>query len=535
MSSSDGDKYILEYEVVKDHHRMGWLSQARKLRITDTAVENCKPSSSGDSSSPAGTTKRLLFTAISRVAVNGTTKFCIRVDNDHIYFYTANNALEIALEIQKRVTAAKTIVDIANGSADDALMLMRSFCRGELQLPQYSDDNARKRGMSRILLSQASASMPSRSAVTTSTATAQSSSSEKNLLDAAEEQVYLSTLSLRLEIFKAFREGFFGDAASRARKLLSEYEREDAAFVSLGSLRADMDTLKESLSELITSTRSTKRFVGLSAEMDEDNEFVSRIADDIIQDEVVKPMGDFLWQSLLLQSDLVGLQHQYDRQIAVIASRELSEFGIAESMMAMHFGLVTKGMRQITETVTTPTKHMDHLVHVAKSIVLTIEANSRLETEKKRRRQHQQDDVAPNVVSLGPNETKNAIEHIPSQHRAAPETRTMLSADDILPLYIFLLAKAGVPNVVFLREWVTKLGDQTECSERSYYVTMFCSAAEYILNGDPSNVTLAKSPEASKRHLHRVLPTSTCSSVSIELDPLQGENVCSSSASEIEV
>lgn len=543
MDVSNDTGHILEYEVIKDHHKMGWLSQARVLRITETAVENCKVDATSSSSnmkfSQLRPTKRLPFTSISRVAVNGTNKFCIRVQDDHIYFYTAENALEIAHEIQKRVTAEKIVSDIVRGSSEDTSMLMRSFCRGDLQLPQYSDDNARKRGMSKIQ-SQKSVCASAVSPTSTSSGAllADPNSSiveETKLVNAAKERVYLNTLSLRLDIFRAFREAFFTDTILKAKKLLSAYEQEDVAFVNIGSLRADMDTLKVSFVDEISSSRSMKRFVGLAEEMDEDNDFVSRVADDVLQEEIIKPMGDFLWQSLLLQSDLVGLQHHYDRQASLIAQRSGEDFGVGETMMSIHFGLVTSSMQSITSKITTPTKHMDHLVHVAKSIVLTIEANAKLEFERKRRKTVIV--AAPSASDEFPSDSQ--ITSVSPQLSASSSRRqTTLSADDVLPLYIFLLSRAAIPNVVFLREWVLRLGDQTECSERSYYLTVFSSAVEYILNGDPAAVSVAKSPEVVKipsRPLHPRPLASACSSVSIDLEDDGAEESVDSSSSEIQV
>lgn len=510
--------HVLEFEVVKEHHRMGWLSQTRILRITESAVENCKPGTEIRTSGPSllKATKRLPFTSISRVAVNGSNKFCIRVVNDHIYFYTAQNALEIAHEIQKRVTAEKIVADIVKGSTEDTSMLMKSFCKGDLQLPEYSGDNPRKRGMTRIQTSRPATS-PSPSPPTN---VPSMSGSELKLMNAAKEQVYLGTLSLRLELFKAFRGGYFSDASNSAKKLLAAYQDEDVAFVSVNALRSDIDTLKESLADEILSSRSLKKFDGLEEEMKEDDEFVSRVADDILQEEIIKPMNEFLWQSLLLQSDLVGLQHQYDRNSAIIAQRQVTEFGITDSLVSIHFGLVTRSMQAIGQPLTTPTKQMDHLVHVAKSIVLTIEANSKLEIEKKRR-----DSVIAKASHL---------QTPPLSPNLAPEKRNLnatLSADDVLPLYIYLLSKAGVPNVVFVREWVSKLSDPSECSERSYYLTVFLSAVEYILNGNPDAVSLAKSPDVAKAPPQRRPLDSACSSVSIDLDDENSNiEVCSSSS-----
>jgi hypothetical protein len=516
MADSGDFGHILEFEVVKEHHRMGWLSQTRILRITESAVENCKPDGELRSSgtSMLKTTKRLPFTSISRVAVNGSNKFCIRVINDHIYFYTAQNALEIAHEIQKRITAEKIVADIVEGSSEDTSMLMKSFCKGDLQLPEYSGDNSRQRGMTRI---QTSRPDPASSSPIIAPPMR---GSDVKLMNAAKERVYLETLSLRLEIFKAFRGGYFNDLSISSKKLLAAYQDEDVAFVSVSSLRSDIDTLKESLVEEILSPRSIKKFDGLEQEMKEDDDFVSRVADDILQEDIIKPINDFLWQSLLLQSDLVGQQHQYDKNAALIAQRHVTEFGITDSLLSIHFGLVTKSMQAIGDPLTTPTKQMDHLVHVAKSIVLTIEANSKLEVEKKRR--------ASVLVKSSDSQTPPSFSNLaPEKHNV----NTTLSADDVLPLYIYLLSKAAVPNVIFVREWVSKLGDPSECSERSYYLTVFLSAVEYILNGNPDAVALAKSPEVGKAPPQRRPLDSACSSVSIDLeDENSNVEVCSSSS-----
>ena len=56
-----------------------------------------------------------------------------------------------------------------------------------------------------------------------------------------------------------------------------------------------------------------------------------------------------------------------------------------------------------------------------------------------------------------------------------------MSADDIIPLYVYILVHANIPSLFIAREFVARLGDDTEVSERSYYFTLFSSAVEYIM------------------------------------------------------
>lgn len=55
-----------------------------------------------------------------------------------------------------------------------------------------------------------------------------------------------------------------------------------------------------------------------------------------------------------------------------------------------------------------------------------------------------------------------------------------LAADDMLPMLIYALSRGGVNNLVYMREWISRVGDADECTERAYYFTMFASAIEYI-------------------------------------------------------
>lgn len=480
---------IVSFEVVKKHHKYTWLHQSRVLQLTKDSVMNCKRSSR-DPQAPLECTKAIPYKSISAVAVRGQTKFCLRVENDHTYFYASPHALSIALSIQKRVSAVRAVDHLVGetcGNTEEHTMLMKSFIRGDLQLPQYTDETTRKRGMTR-LGSKGARAMAEQLATRKRSATT-SGATVTEELHAAENEVFLMTLSLRHEIERSFRGGYFKSELTGARRLTSSLQDTAPSAVDLVSVRHSLSDLRAALALSIQSEASQKRFPGLAEEIEDDSEFPCRLADCLLQHEIFGAplMLQKLWSVMLATPGLAQLQVRFEENAARIANKKPEDFGISQKMMSMQFGLVTTLMKSLS-VVATPTAHLDQLVSIAKAIVLTVEANTRILEEKRRR--------GASLAEINNNKREEI-------HCEDPALVTSLSADDVLPLYIYLLTHANVPNLVYLREWISTLGDTDECSERTYHFTMFASAVEYILSGDVDTVTTAVSPKPTGASKHQ--------------------------------
>lgn len=511
--------HIHTYDVIKEHHRMTWLRQSRIMKVTSSAVLNCKPSQkrksiasapskAGSSPSQANSlseddfpdvivTKKFPFSAITSVAVNGTTKFCLKIEGDHTYYYSSGNALAIAFEIQKRITASKAIVHLAEGaemSLEERNVLMRSFCKGELVLPEFSDTDgtARKRAMTRR------ASSPPASQGNFSPQGSPSSRQQSEAQPTSDDY-FLQTLALRLEIIKAYREGYFSSAQAAAKRLVHAYRGEQTEMITLQSLRADMDALLENFIHALSDLKTHHRFRGLAQEIEDDPEFLNRLADDILQEEVIDPLKDKLLESICLQSDLIGMQRKFTERSLLVSRRDPEEFGVSPLVLSMKFGLVTSLMKKLS-CAYSPTRLLDMLVSIAKSIVLTVDANSRVADERRRSEfaQSQQRSANNSFSECQGLPSDNTVDNSSFASLNSPIKRIKnLSADDVLPLYIFLLSRCGLRDVIFLREWISKLMNGDECSERTYYFTVFSSAVEFILEGDPEKASCALSPQPS--------------------------------------
>jgi hypothetical protein len=216
--------------------------------------------------------------------------------------------------------------------------------------------------------------------------------------------------------------------------------------------------------------------------------------EDVLQSVIVEPHFEKLWECLSLQSDVIGLEHTFQRKCAQLALKPLDFFGLSPEMLNVKYDLVLDQLGAIP-TERSPSKMLNALMSTAKCILLTIRAASQLHSKRKKR----SNTTMTPVKSLEANSTDSPIcirtsPYFPSSEpdasaemsadSVAPPNLATLSADDVLPLYIYLLAHAEVRDLVLVREMIVRLGDTAECSERSYYFTMFSSAVEYIFNAD---------------------------------------------------
>ena len=555
------------YEVTKQHHRMGWLNQRRAIVVTLTEVLICKVTSTssvslsqltsmddevaasaqtitnvplisldnasdslpslsakGNNSNHTVTTatllirKRFLYDRVESVGVKGSDSFCLRVQGDHDYFFWTMQALIVALEIQKRLDALRSVKLLVSGSSLDPkeiTELLRSFFSGELQLPQFvhSADNTKRR---RSIIGNNMLSTPSGS-FAGSPMTGDSARPAARGCSVKENE-YLETLALRQALLQAYQGGYFPSTSASVKRIVENVQHESPEMIFLHSLRDEMNEVREEwLEKIRTFCRPGKllgnKFPILStvfkdedddgfdyADHDEEevnsvDELLSRVADDVLQDLVYLPLYDALWESLHLESSVVGQQRAYDKNVnrfsslspdslsSLPASLETVNFDYALS----HFGYLKQRR--------CPTAHLDMLVNIAKSIVLTIEASDRVrrrsiartipldvETPQSPVRQAPpQQDSSPSSPS-SPVARQPAMA-LPTVGRAMSSQQTALSADDLLPVYIHLLSKSSLTDAVLLREWISRLCDPKEISERTYYLTTFSCAVEFIVSG----------------------------------------------------
>jgi hypothetical protein len=565
------------YEVTKQHHRMGWLNQRRAIILTLTEVLICKVTSTTSvpqsqlsamddeisstaqtilnapflplSQEAAGTQptfggnnsgtapqmvltanllirKRFLYDRVESVGVKGSDSFCLRIQGDHDYFFWTNHALIVALAIQKRLDALRSVKLLVSGASLDPreiTALLRSFFSGELQLPQFvhSADNTKRR-RSIIGNNMTMNGSPTNSSVAGSPTTASTVSNDPHRSSRAcsvKENEYLETLTLRQALQQAYQGGYFPSTTMAVKRLVDSIQGESPEMIFLHSVREEMNVVREDWLEKIRTFCRPGKLLGNKfpilasvfanedadgfdyADQDEDElnsveELLSRVADDVLQELVVLPLYDALWESLHLESSVVGSQRAYDTNLnrfhsksaadpisAIPASLETVNFDFALS----HFGYLKQRR--------CPTAHLDMLVNIAKSIVLTIEAHERVH----RRSSVPRTDDIPTLSQPGsppadraPTQSsapsspvaRQPLMALPSVGtRSASAQQTVLSADDLLPVYIHLLSKSALPDVVLLREWISRLCDPKEISERTYYLTTFSCAVEFIIHG----------------------------------------------------
>lgn len=415
LDDQDNKAVKLSFEVIKQHHSIGVLRQKRILLVTENSVLNCKPGSGGK---PDEVTKTLKFNSITSVAVAGTDKFCLNVEGDHVYYYSAPNALYIAFVIHSRVLASKTVKRLVRGTDiddEEEAILMKSFCRGELHVPHQCDIERPR------LVSSA----------------------------AAQSDV-IPLIAVINSIKKQFKEGCFGGLLNKGKTINSifsaEIEAEGMCIAELFTrLRLQLDSFRVEL------RASIPKFTNGDDE-DLDDDLHCKLRDEITEDEILDHhLTVRLWNRHLERAEIKEEQIAFDAASRVLAAKPPNFFGVPVEFHSLRFDLVISHMRSLSGPHQ-PHKLLQILVLISKTIVLTVAATSRIWEERKKR------------GSLPP----------------AMQTSS-LSADDILPLYIHLLVTSNSSNIVFVKEWISALANLHDSNEQAYHFTVFCSAISYVL------------------------------------------------------
>lgn len=414
------------FDVVKKHHKMSWLKQRRFLVVTSTRVWNCKPpAASGAHPEP---TKSHLIEDLELIALKSKTSMMLRFKGDHDYFYACPRALDILWELRRRMAALKAArrlsAAVTAGGGECRKVLLQMFAAGTLDLPQYNE---------------------------------QDGSVEK-----------------KLDLIRAIRSGAV-DGIDRIAALVTEVQRMGTSSdIAFGTVREAIDSLKASIVDRLMASASP------SPVQFGDSYEAECCTEEALQSLIVVPVFDTLWPALHLDSDVVGQENTFLSQCELLSRQPLEFFGVAPDLVEIKYDLVLQQLGAVAGAKT-PSDMLENIVSVAKSILLTVRAARRVATAGA--------DASPRAAVGGADAVIAASPSPPPQDGAPGSRRERsetLAADDVLPLYIYILCHSQVRDLVFVREWIMRLGDPNECSERSYYFTMFCSAIEYVTTCSPS-------------------------------------------------
>lgn len=459
------------FPVTKQHHKMSWLKQSRLLIITGADVRNCK-GSNADNAEP---TKTIEFQFIKKLMLTSKTSFAIYITNDHTYFYVSERALEIVWAIRKRMSIWATIikltrdVDVTEGQL---AQLVESFDNGTLSLPSYAAETASS--------GHEATTDGRRNSIASS-----SSSGSKNgpLKDSSAEMdragiIYGQNIKHRMDVVTAIQSEVMGDVKDAIAELVSDVEKTEAELISISGIRSAMNNLRLDIADLLTDPESRtfkqRNLVVL------DDAVAFRVADEALQGLILTRIRPKLWSALHLQSDLVGMESTFQRQCAKLRLESPQSLGFPMDCIYFHYDLVLDHLMKICLN-NTPHGMLDCISAVCKTIVLTISAASSVGLFRRDANNYSAAAAAtqpPSPSTTRPGEappSRNAL-HPADRKRAAT-----LAADDILPILIYLIIHSGVVDLVFAREWINRMGDPEEATERSYYFTMFSSAIEFIL------------------------------------------------------
>jgi hypothetical protein len=434
---------IDSFTVEKQHHRMSWLRQQRVLILTATLIKNCKPGN------PPVATKSFLISDVTAVLLKDKENLSIQLTNEHQYFYKSDAAFEIAWEIRKRIAAHNAAATLGASqllSPEAVESLCNSFCSGDLQLPQCSK------------VTDLEIDAPQKVGSTVVEARARSKS------------IMVDFITLKMEMMFVIRSGKLPGADDIA-KVVRQLGELDVDFIDFTEVREMVDGLKGPLVEqLLLPEGSRDKAKGIP--FASSDVMAGLVAEDVLEVAVIEPLYDKLWEALTLQSGVAGMENALYHKCTMMKS--LPADGVDEAILGLNYTLVLKQLQSLVKQ-RTPSQMLDVLVNIAKLITLTIRGAA-------------QDDVAqvfvlsPELDSPQPDGASPSQEGKSLDSPQAPKRSSIhaLAADDVLPLYIHLLVHSEVRGLVLVREWIQRLGDPNECSERTYFFTMFASAIEYI-------------------------------------------------------
>ncbi len=442
---------------------MTWLSQTRVLILTPTHIKNCKPGN------PPEPTKVLAISDVSEVSLKDRENLSVKFRSDHDYFFKSDQALEIAWEIKKRMAANSAVEKLGASrtlTAEAMEDLCESFCSGELQLPQCT------KGIDLDL------DAAPHSTGGLAEAKARSSS------------VMVDFITLKMEMMFAIRSGNL-PGADEIAETVRRLQELDVDFIDFSKVREVIDDLKEGLTEqlrLPVGNKEKRKGIPFTSS----DVMAGIVAEDMLEMAIIAPLHEKLWEALTLQSGVAGMENAFYRKC--LAMEAVPMDGVDESLLGLNYDLVLDQLQSLVKQ-RTPSQMLDVLVNVAKMITLTIRGAGRAVTAEVFSLRAELD--SPNDSSPGPRgESLSSQAGDSTDGGTSPIVKrpnpNSLAADDVLPLYIHLLVHSKVRSLVLVREWIQRLGDPNECSERTYFFTMFASAIEYIssknISGDEGQV-----------------------------------------------
>jgi hypothetical protein len=324
----------VEYDVLKKHHRHRWLKQKRLLVLQGGDILNAKPR--GKPNTPLDVTKRHSLKSLLLIALKSKTSFMLRYQNDHDYFYSSPQALEIVWEVNRRRGAIRAIEQLAkvDGTVNDAELdrLTKLFAGGFLDVPRS---------------------------------------------DRAENDA----LERKLDLVNAIRAGAV-DGAKDCDRLRALYEARAHGDISLPQFRSELTEIKDTITNQLvnremsfSSTVSSmiKRKGLPECESDGDAQVC---AEEALQTVIAEPLYRKFWSVLLLEDSLRKKQRQFESNRRILATRPIEYFGVRKGLENFNFSLAFDHLESLSKT-RNPCELMNVIMVVGKSIILALQASSK--------------------------------------------------------------------------------------------------------------------------------------------------------------
>jgi len=463
----------LEFSVMKinnlrenGHNR----AQPRVLRLTAFGLDNAKRASGDDPEmSKKYVTKSHSYTDVLAVYLTAVDRFCVDYINDHKFVYRSMQAPVIVIELRRRISAIKFIervslqVPFTPDSLKEASSVFHSRRASTFLARIVRESMPDVPGSAPIRPEFSPSSPPPQERASTKLTTTTGNNVRERIYEYV-QRVFFMEKSTEGAVLKQFIQSesqtVFSSSSSPEEKLdfvkrfvdgLLEYFIEHREQELIRDVIGYMPRRERSSQRIIDARSSTGSGVeaqGGAAVVEppkedvDDNllfEDITRRLREALEAAVVFPIKEAIWKCLPSQKE----EAQLLAYIGTIETEPQAFFGVKPEHVSPEGwkAAVYELGRLVLEPL--PSVQLEVLITAARAI------------------------------------------HFEHEQR----NETQLSADDFLPIFIFVVVKAKNPSPLRLCRWLYSLGDSSMLqSEAGYYLTMYEASFEHLKSQVPETM-----------------------------------------------
>eukprot|EP00659_Diplonema_papillatum_P007716 gene7716-11850_t len=480
----------VEFKVTKWHHSRRWLKQDRLLRLTEIGVENVNVYTGKVS-------KFHTYTDVDAVKLVNQRYFVLCFNNDHDYHYKTESAVRICWEINERLKAiesrerfkmfiARRISSDPRSKESLKAHLSEAFRSNKVPIAVDLQHNLLARQQESMLELQITELVMDTKSDEGKHAAQVKSKTEQLLKPSqffgfgkptgtallAEVRYWLQELKVQLQAFFSEACNFtFPDSVVSSpgdgSLMLQDgsFSRRSGPFIIQPSVPGSYPPLTSS-AQLTVSPDLTSSSVpgGLRSKLAKrkrmmfveekvfkkpwrdggagtDDE-VARSVDICLQKFLLKDLHDKLRTVVESDPSVAEKSKEVRRKLALVRHKPPAYFGIPRKLHNCGWADAVRELNKMSQK-RLPVEKMECILVMVRQICI--------------------------------------VSSVDSQTKAA----TDMSLDDILPIFLYCIARCKLEDPFVEAEYISVLSDGTTSDEHAYYLTVFFSALEYIATIDP--------------------------------------------------